>query len=214
VYILAMDNDFLPWIKYPDLSLDRLCILAELIRSVRHQAIALHEPENGDGDWCLGCRIYERTCFAIREAAKKYDWLGIIPETKTLQFSFSIGSMPFRFYRGDPDDPPSHYLAHTFGELHCIQLALEIEGLPPLDKILRLAVETSASREVSVISVVESDESGEVKNTFGIPLYAEVPGVTPMQTPPVSLPPAVAPPLPNESQEKKKKDDAANTGTK
>ena len=74
-----MDNDFLPWIKYPDLSLDRLCILAELIRSVRHHAIALHEPENGDGDWCLGCRIYERTCFAIREAAKKYDWLGIIP---------------------------------------------------------------------------------------------------------------------------------------
>jgi len=209
-----MATEFLPWDTYPDLTLDRLCAIADVIRSVRHQAVMLHEPENGDGDWCLGCRVYERTCFALREAAKVHQWLEILPETKTLQFSFSIGSIPFRFYKGDPDDPPSHYLAHTYGELHHIQLSLEIEGLPPLDKVLRLAVETGIDREASTISVVESDETGEVKNTFSVPLYAEISNVTSIQAPPVNLPPAIAEPLPKESQETKKKDDATNTGTK
>ena len=183
-----MPNDFLPWEKYPDLTEERLQTLAELIRGVRAEAVRLHEPHNGDGEWSLGCRSYERTCFAFRQASNQYEWLGIMLETKALQFSFSVGSIPFRFYKGDPDDPPSHYWAHTFGELHCIQLSLELEGMPPIDRVLRLAVETGPDRQVTAITLVECDERGDVKNSYNIPLRRENPNIVLMQAPAVDLP--------------------------
>ncbi len=80
-------------------------------------------------------------------------------------------------------------MAHTYGELHCIQLALAIEGLPPVDKVLRLAVETGSDREVQAITVIECDEGGEVKNTFSVPLNLQPSNITPLQAPAVSLPP-------------------------
>lgn len=206
-----MANDFLPWEKYPDLTEERLRVIAEIIRSVRAGAVGLHEPHNGDGEWCLGCRSYERTCFALRQAAEEHSWLNIMPETKALQFSFSIGSVPFRFYKGDPEDPPSHYWALTYGELHCIQLSLALEGMPPIDRVLRLAVETGPDREVAAVTLVECDEQGDVKNAYSIPLRRENVNVVIMQAPAVDLPPVVAQPLPEHSEQKKNKDDGINS---
>src|SRR6267378_5374948 len=97
---------FEPWTKYPSLTQDRLIIVANLIRDVRHEAVLAHEPGRGDTNWGLGTRVYERTCFKLTSVAPEYsEWLFILPETKGLQFSFAIGSVPFRFYRGKPDEP-------------------------------------------------------------------------------------------------------------
>ena len=117
-----------PWLKYPDLTQTRLTTLASEIRRVRSECVALHTPEDGDGDWSLGCRVYQRTFFAIRELAKIVDWLTINPELKALQFSFSVGSVPLRYYKGDPDDPPSRYLTHSDGELQHLQTLFRFRG--------------------------------------------------------------------------------------
>lgn len=207
-------SEFLPWIKYSPLTQDRLSTIANIIRHVRREAVVLHDPMGGDNEWSLGCRVYARTCHCIRVAAGDHQWLRILPEAENLSFSFAIGSIPFRFYRGKPDDPPGRYLIKTYGELHQLQTALEIEGLRPLDKTLRLAVETDASREVSGVSFVEMDEAGNVTETYGIPFDIELSNITPIQVKPVDLPPPTLEPLKDEEQGKQKKADERNLVSK
>lgn len=182
---------FEPWKKYPSLTAERLTVVANLIRDVRHEAVLAHEPGVGDTNWGLGTRVYERTCFKLETAAPEYpDWLHILPEMKGLQFSFAIGSVPFRFYRGTPDEPPDRYNIRTFGELHHLQMCLRLDGLRPLDTILRLAIETSpATLELSTISVVEVDNIGNPLAVYTIPLEKPqvVRTITVMQGKPVEL---------------------------
>ena len=122
------------------------------------------------------------------------DWLTINPELKALQFSFSVGSVPLRYYKGDPDDPPSRYLTHSEGELQHIQLCFDFEGLPSANTILRLAVDVDATRQASSVSLVEIDEFKEVIGKYRIPFDAQTTRLRPMQTPPVNMPPIVAEP--------------------
>src|ERR1700685_1895797 len=129
------------WRKYPDLTQPRLTILASEIHRVRSECVALFDPLEGDGDWSLGTRIFERTWFSFRELSKTTDWLAMNLEFKPLQFSLCVGSVPLRFYKGDPEDPPSRYLARTPGEIRYIQTCFEFAGLPTVDTVLRLAVE-------------------------------------------------------------------------
>src|ERR1700679_2392865 len=99
--VLYMAPDFKPWEKYPGLKAEYLSRIATLIRDVRQGCVDLFEPEKGDTTWSLGCRVYKRTFFAIKELAKtEKSWLGINREFHALQFSFNIGPVPLRFYRG------------------------------------------------------------------------------------------------------------------
>jgi len=183
--------EFEPWTKYPALTAERLAIMADLIREVRHDAVLAHEPGKGDGNWGLGTRVYERTCFKIEKLAEKSpDWLTILHELKGLQFSFALGNIPFRFYRGTPEEPPDRYSIRTFGEIHHLQLCLQLEGIRPLDKVLRFAVETSpATLEVTAVSVVEVDKAGSPVGVYEIPLkQRQESNVAVLQAPPVELP--------------------------
>lgn len=183
---------FEPWSKYPDLTKERLSVVADIIRKVRHEAVLSHEPEKGDTNWGLGCRTYERTCSAFRAEAPKYaDWFAILPETRALQFSFAIGAVPFRFYRGTPNDPPDRYTICSYGELHHQQWCLALEGLRPPDNVLRLAIETNPmTLEVTVVSVVEVDTAGNPIASYLIPFkQRSTPVVSVMQTKPVELAP-------------------------
>lgn len=196
-------SSFEPWVAYPSLAVDRLSVIAAILRQVRHEAVALHDPDAGDSAWSLGCRIYSRTCFELQAAASRYDWLTIVPESEPLSFTFAIGSVPFKFYRGSAEDPPSRLLAMTYGELRHQQLALDIEDIRPLDAILRIAVETFPDGEVSSISVVEMDTAGEVTGTYCIPADVELSNVTPMQAKPVELPAPTLEPIEHKKEEKK-----------
>jgi hypothetical protein len=194
-----------PWTKYPDLTEEYLSIIATLLRDVRAECVKLHEPEKGDGDWSLGTRVYQRSYFAIRELSQTADWVRMNSELKALQFSFSIGRVPLRIYKGDPEDPPSRYLTLTPGEERAIQLSFEFEGLPALDTVLRLAVEVDSTRHAASVSLVEIDEFKEVVGVFRIPFESQLKtNITPMKAPPVSMPPAVAVPLRKETAEEKK----------
>lgn len=196
-------NEFEPWSTYPSLAPDRLSVIGGILRRVRHDAVELHDPLAGDSPWSLGCRIYSRTCFALRMAATKHDWLTIVEEAEQLCFTFAIGAIPFKFYRGSPVDPPGRVLEMTFGELHQQQLILDIEGIRSIDNILRIAVETYPNGEASDISVVEMDKAGVVTGTYRIPELIEVSNVTPLQAKPVDLPAPTLEPI-EAVQEKEK----------
>lgn len=197
------ENEFEPWSKYPSLTPDRLSIVGGILRRVRHEAVQLHDSLAGDSPWSLGCRIYSRSCFELRNAAAKYDWLTIVDEAEQLCFTFAIGAIPFKFYRGSPVDPPGRVLEMTFGELHQLQLILDIEGIRSIDNILRIAVETYPNGEASDISVVEMDKAGFVTGTYQIPEEVEISNVTPLQAKPVDLPAPTLEPI-VDSQEKEK----------
>jgi hypothetical protein len=196
-------NEFEPWSTYPSLTPDRLSIVGGILRRVRNETVALHESEAGDSPWSLGCRIYSRTCFALREASAKYGWLTIVDEAEPLCFTFAIGSVPFKFYRGSPDDPPGRLLEMTYGELRQQQLVFDIEGIRLLDKILRIAVETFSNGEAATISVVEMDKAGVVTGTYSIRAVIELSNVTPLQAKPIDLPAPTLEPIEN-SKEKEK----------
>jgi hypothetical protein len=199
-------SDFEPWQKYPDLTRDRLSVIATIIRDVRHSCVILHDPDEGDGPWGLGCRAYERICFAIRRATLLYNWLQIIPEKSSLAFSFAIGNVPFRFYRGDPDEPPFHYQSKSYGETNYIQLhlALDMGNIKSLDGVFRLAVETN-DLEVSTVTLVETDVDGSPINSYLVPFDEGATNLVSIQaTPPVDLPPVVAEPLGKEEETKKR----------
>ena len=96
-------DSFEPWREDPDLTRDRLSVIATIIRDVRHDCVMLHEPDEGDGPWSLGCRAYERIGFVILKVNDNDNWLKTLPEKSALAFSFAIGNVPFRFYRGNPE---------------------------------------------------------------------------------------------------------------
>ena len=211
-----MSYDFEPWTRYPPLTKARLSHLADIIRLVRHAAILLHDPAAGDNEWSLGCRVYVRTCQALRDAAKLVDWLTILPDTQLLRFTFVVGSIPFKFYRGEADDPPDHYLIVSYTELHQQQLALELDGVRLLDQILRLAVEVDPkTREVSSVTLVEMDQAANLTGTYAIPFEAQTPSVTPLRREGVKLPPPPIEPLKKDAEEKdnERKDNTSDAGS-
>jgi hypothetical protein len=198
-------ENFVPWEKYPELTQERLCMLASVIRAAREGAVQRHDPTAGDGPWGLGCSAHERTQFAIKKAARNYSWLTITEDKeKPLRFAFAIGHVPFRIYRGDPEDPPSRYLAASYVELHEKQLALDFGVAIPADGILRIAVETKENGLVSNISVVEIDEAYCIIGIYAIPLdAADGDSTIPLKTPPVDLGPPTIEPLPKIGEQKK-----------
>jgi hypothetical protein len=151
----------------------------------------------------------------MKDAAKIHSWLKILHEAENLRFSFAIGDVPFRFYRGKPNDPPERFLSATFGELHHLQCAFKMEGLRPLDKILRLAVETDpATREVSTVTFVETDEAGNVTETYNIPFNVEQSKVTRLEIKPHELPPITLEPRNSEKENQKKERGKGSDGRK
>jgi hypothetical protein len=182
-----MDSTFEPWIAYPPLTEDRLSAIATILRDVRERTVSKHEAEDGDSEWSL-------------------DWLTILPELEKLRFSFAIGSIPFRFYKGTADDPPGKYIETTFGELRQQQLSLEIDGVSLRNVVLRLAIETNAARLASRVILVEMNESGTITNTYEIPFDAEGSNVVPLVVPPVSLPPVGLPTTEEAEQEARNRD--------
>jgi hypothetical protein len=178
-------NDLNPVEKYPSLTDVRLSLLAEALRDVRETTLALYDPLSGDNEWSHGCRVYARSIFRIKQLALEHSWLSVVGEDAKLRFTFAVEGIPIRFYKGSPDDPPSNYLVTTFGELLQRQL---FEGLHPLDKILRLAVETDREGHVTTVKLVELDQAGESTGIYLIPREVRPGNVTVLESKPIHLP--------------------------
>jgi hypothetical protein len=198
----GMSNDFLPTKKYPVLTDERLSLIADALQDVRNKALSLYDPLNGDGPWGLGTRVYERSCFRIKQLTQEHVWLTVIEEEPKPRFTFAIEGLPIRFYKGSPDDPPSNYLVTTYGELLQRQL---FQDFRPLDKILRIAIETDREGRVSSARLVELDEAGEATGVYVIPLGAARPNVVPLESKAVHLEPVTVEPIAKEAPQTEKK---------
>jgi hypothetical protein len=189
-----MENLWTPWTDYPELTQQQLGIVADIIRQARQATLILYDPIGGDNGWSHGCRAHVRSVFALTEASKQYPWLTVLPEIERLRATFAIAGRPFRFYRGIPQEPPTNYLATTFAEVRQLQWVLKLDGLRPIDKILRIAVETDAQGATADITLVEVDEAGNVTNSYAIPPGTARSNVQPAQVAAIDLPaPAVEP---------------------
>ncbi len=201
------NNNWIPWIHYPPLTQERLSTVASIIRQARRDTLILYDPLGGDNSWSHGCRAYVRSIFALTEASKTHSWLTVLPEVERLRATFAVAGVPFRFYRGIPDDPPTHYLRTTFAELKHLQMAFKagFEGLlRPIDKIFRIAVEADSQGDTTDISWVEVDDAGNVTNSYLIPPLSGKSNVAPAQVAPIELlPPIVGPKTEQQKTEKK-----------
>lgn len=106
---------------------------------------------------------------------------------------FSIGGVPLRFYRGDPDSPPGRYREVLSEEIQAKQLAFEFMKQPAFRGALRFAVETSGDGEVSAIYLIQVDSEERIRGTWTI-MRSAVPQVAsidqrkePAQLPPPSV---------------------------
>ncbi len=163
-----MPVPFEPWKDYSSLTLERLLIIGSIIRDARDSTAALHDPAGGDTSWSLGCRVYSRTMFRIQGETANFEWLRVLPESQNLKFTFSIGSLPVKFYKGEPDDIPSRSLVRSFAELTQMRLAFP-NGEAEATNMLRIAVSADGAGRTTSIVLVEVDEAGTPLRTFDIP---------------------------------------------
>jgi hypothetical protein len=98
-----MELSMTPWEHHPALTRDRLITIAQLIQRGRNLALDRFDPNVGCTGWTLGCEAFAFQRHQIIEAAADIDWLEILDPT--MQFVFSIGDVPARFYRGEPEEP-------------------------------------------------------------------------------------------------------------
>lgn len=164
-----------PWETHPALSAERLMIVANILRTVRHDALPNHDPDKGDTNWGLGTRVSERSWFAIRNAAPTYDWLRIINSGK--HFVFAIGGVPLRFYRGMAEKPSTKMLARRYPEILQHQTAFEFFQ-NETEFFWRFAIETDFLGEVLRIVVAQMSEGGDVKSIWEVPLTQRVSALT------------------------------------
>lgn len=166
-------KNLLPWQIHPSLKPERLEFLAALFRDVRHDLSLLHEPSRGDTNWSRGCRAYDRTRYAVAQAAigEQRDWLSIV-EDDGLHFVFSIGAVPIRFYRGEPNKSAvSRRARQESPEAQALLFALHSVEEPGFDELVpRLVIETDALGEVSNVVMVWLDENGVPRYPYSVPL--------------------------------------------
>lgn len=167
-----------PWEHHPDLAEDRLITIAQLIQRGRNEALDRFNALIGCDGWTVGCEAYAFQKHQIIHAAESLDWLEILDPS--MQFVFSVGSVPARFYRGGPEEPTNRTLKQSFPELDQLSLFSEDElaklGSKPL---YRFAVETDLDGSVSSISFVVLSGDTPI-STWPIPLDGAVSKVAPL----------------------------------
>lgn len=160
-----------PWDIHPELTEKRLVDVAEILLSVRQEALPYHVPEKGDTPWGLGTRVSERSWHALRDAADELPWLDIINPGR--HFVFSIGGVPFRFYRGVPEKPNRRTLLRQHPEIVQHQVAFQFFQ-EQTEYFWRFAIETEASGDVFRIVVAQISAQGDVKLQWEVPLAGKV----------------------------------------
>ena len=170
-----------PWEHHTALTADRLAMIAGLLEQGRNDALDRLDPTIGCTGWTVGCDAFAFAKHRIEEAAVDLDWLEIVDPT--MHFIFSIGGVPIRFYRGDPDEPNARTLKQSFSELHEVSLfgAEELIKLAP-EPIYRFAIETDIDGAITQITFVILDGVAPVL-TWAVPRGEPVIRVAPLWVP-------------------------------
>ncbi|WP_271078017.1 hypothetical protein [Aurantiacibacter sp. MUD61] len=167
-----------PWEHHPALTEDRLSTVAKLIQMGRDNALDRFAPRFGCTGWTVGCEAFAFQCHEIATAAEDHEWLNIL--NSSMEFVFSIGGVPARFYRGKPDDPNQRTLRQSFdeikqGALFSDEELSRLSGRP----LYRFAVETDFDGSIEAISFVVLVGDTPML-TWQIPLDQSVSKVSPL----------------------------------
>ena len=155
----------LPWDYHEDLSLDRLQLVAKVLRDTRRDTVALHDPAAGDTSWSLGCRVYARsTEMLTRVADSLWPWLIIVQSS--LEFVFKVGAVPLRFFHGDANRPDAQHLKVVEAEARQLGFAF---GDASVDLVWRIVVESNIAGEAEDIVIIGSTSERDVECQFVIP---------------------------------------------
>lgn len=186
-----------PWTICPALARERLALIGRTIRDVRAQVAIELRPDLGDSPWNGGCTAYKRSCHALEllELSGEHSWLAV--KVNGLSCHLFIGGVAVTFYRGDEDHPHARALKRALGAKYQPELphlaASEPRPAPLVDGMWMLAIVPDADG-VSVLRIVAVlvEASGAVYSQWEIPLdeaFASLGIVSPMERPPVDLPP-------------------------
>jgi hypothetical protein len=192
---------WLPWNTYPGLALERLVIVANVVRVARTEAIEEHRPDKGETNWSLGVRQFERQNNSIVWAAQSNSWLTVLSGAGggPVQFVFAIGGHSIRVCRGGPDEVPARYQQLCFPEVLQQQAVLDIDGEVPPGICLRMAIENGSTGAPADIYLDEIDEeTGTVLRNYLVPQVAMTTQITPFAPPqaaPANIPPVTAQPV-------------------
>lgn len=155
--------DLKPWAVSPALTEEKLSTLASIIRDVRRRALELHNENEGDDVWSLGCRIYERTINTLESHAEEASWLTIVRQG--LYFVMFVDSVPIRFYKGMADEPTNRTLRRQYPELEHEQGSFQFYA-PTW--FWRIAIETHGDGSVSRIVIAQFAADGTSRNKWVI----------------------------------------------
>lgn len=167
-----------PWEHHPALTKECLVTIGHLIRKGRNDALDRYDHTVGCDPWTVGCEAFAFQKFQIIAAADEQEWLEIL--NPSMEFVFSIGSVPVRFYRGEPDEPHKRTLRQTFCELKQMPLFAEEElARPSAARLYRFAVETDLDGSITQITFVVLDGATPML-TWVVPLDEPVAKISPL----------------------------------
>ncbi len=165
----------------------RLIEIADLIRDVRRRTVDLYEPEEGDGAWSLGTRVYERTINKLDDELSSKDWFKC-ERPQYLSFLMYVGSVPIKYKRDKVDSPSKKSLQRSHAEIEAIQMMFPFgaEGF-----FWRIFVETDLEGYVLRTVLAQFDSKGTCSFRWDIPegMKSALTAVAPALKEGVNLPP-------------------------
>ncbi|MDB4874574.1 MAG: hypothetical protein JWM41_1020 [Gemmatimonadetes bacterium] len=179
-----------PWEIHPSLTLERLLVVGEILWRVRRQVALRIETKKGDTLWGAGCSSFERTCFALTQAAAgpHREWLAV--DRKEGHFVVKIGGVPLRFYRAvDEELAPMRYAEACASERAALQTAFDLIDTPTPDHVFRLEVITDSLGMPTIVSLAQIDSARARSNVFEIPIRIAA-SATVSRKAPIQLPAA------------------------
>lgn len=186
-----------PWDICPALELPRLVTLARLAVDARTSALADAKRSEGDTNWGIGCRAYERFLHRLTRAATSGElpWLDLLREG--LSLTIVVDGVLVRAYTGRADKPDAKHIQAA--QLEVVdddrQLALPFFGgaVEVVEEdgpwVWLMAVETGHEGQVVRVTFFQANGAGRTRNAWDVPMDL----VSPPPEPPKPARPAARP---------------------
>lgn len=169
-----MATDKKPWDFHPDLTEECLSVVAAVLFRARVGVFELHDAENGDNAWSLGCRAHAWCGKQLVDASRQanMEWLTII--SAGMGFCFLIGGVPVRFYRGNPNERHARTMRQSRQELAQLELGFSADH-EGSDLRWRFAIVLDDFGDVEEIIFVGLRDDGTRACYWQVPLPDAVP---------------------------------------
>lgn len=170
----------LPWEISPALLPDRLQALAVAAQQARDGVIDLRDDR--DDAWCCCCRAYTwtRAAFGAVQRGVGASWMRT--RSSGLAFTFYVGNVPMKFYRGKAEQPKTSSLRSGVREMLAQSrldfLEEEIQGEGNAGWFWLMAIDTDVDGRVLDVVVFQANANRDIRNEWSVPLDGRVVAVS------------------------------------